>query len=177
MLRVKKTTYADNRFTQTNYDAADRVDPSGHESLAELAITTAVVSTLALQSLTLFTALSNAATADFKIDGYLISLRATLNGLGGTAGAGADIIYDFASSKWWVSLVDEIGTAPLSIFEKQRGAGATVAFGPVFGMTNPNELSGRGVSGTIPFSIIHLLPGALFSGNKAWGAMTQLAKR
>jgi len=47
----------------------------------------------------------------------------------------------------------------------------------VFGLHNPNELSGRGIGAIWPASVSHLFPGALFAGNKAWGAMSQLAKR
>jgi hypothetical protein len=44
-------------------------------------------------------------------------------------------------------------------------------------MHDPNEMSGRGIQAVWPASVAHLLPAAMFSSNKAWGAMTQLAKR
>jgi RHS repeat-associated protein len=163
------------KYLYASTDPVDRTDPSGNEDLAEVAVTTAVVSTLALNSFTAFTFLNNTAAADFKIDGALVSFRFNANAIGGTVGAGIDVVFD--RSHIWYALSEEYGIAPLSIFGPQRGAGISVAAGPIFGMNNPNEMSGRGIQAVWPSSIAHLLPAAMFSGNKAWGAMSQLAKR
>jgi hypothetical protein len=44
-------------------------------------------------------------------------------------------------------------------------------------MNSPSELSGAGMAATYPLGVVHLLPGSAFSGNKAWGMLTQLSKR
>lgn len=158
-------------------DPADRIDPSGNESLAEVAITVSLVSTLALNSLTFLTFLNNTAASGGHIDGWYFSARVNGQAIGGTLGGGVDFVYQTSTHTTWVAVTGEFGTSPVSIFLPQRNFSANVAFGPIFGMSDPNQMSGAAVQAVLPLSVLHLLPGALFSSNKAWGAMTQLAKR
>ena len=152
-------------------------DPTGMFSYAECAITISVISTLVLNIATSVTAVDIMALNDYAIDGWYFSVRGNYSRLGGTIGGGFDIIYENRSSSWWVALAGEYGTSPVSVFVPQRGFGLNVMAGPVFGMSNPQDMSGAGVQAVWPASVLHLLPGVLSSANKAWGAMTQLAKR
>jgi RHS repeat-associated protein len=158
---------------------ANSIDPTGLNefSLAGMAVTLSVLSTVALNGLTTYTALSNPAVVEGKMDAFLLSGRFAINSVGGTLGYGLDAVYMFNTNRWYVAQTLEGGIAPVSVFGPQRGVGGTFVGGFVFGLNNPGELSGRGVAAAWPLSVIHLLPGTLFSGNKAWGMLTQLAKR
>ena len=166
------------KYLYCGLDPVNMIDPNGMEfSLCELGITISVISTLSLNVLTSITAVGNMALSNYKIDGWYFSVRGNYSAIGGTIGGGFDIIYENRNSTWWVALTGEFGTSPVSVFVPQRGFGMNVMAGPIFGMSNPQDMSGAGVQAVWPASILHLLPGTLFSSNKAWGAMTQLAKR
>ncbi len=122
-------------------------------------------------------AFASASIHDFRIDGQIISLRANYNSGGYGGGAGLDLIRQNSTGSWFYALTGEFGRAPLSVFQRHRGLGLSISGGVIVGMNDPSEMSGSAVTATIPSSIARLLGGALFSENKAWGAMTQLAKR
>jgi RHS repeat-associated protein len=165
------------KYLYAHGNPVNRIDPSGNMSYSELAITISVVSTLAMNVATSITSAGNMALSNYQIDGWYFSVRGNYKAVGGTIGGGFDLIYEKKGSSWWVALVGEFGTSPVSIFVRQRGAGVNVMAGPVFGMSDPQEMSGAGVQAVWPGSVLHLLPGGFFKANKAWGAMTQLAKR
>jgi RHS repeat-associated protein len=164
------------KYTYVNGDPANRLDPTGNASISEVcqvAVVATVLANLAIFSLSF----ASAAMHDFKIDGGLVSFRGNFNYRGATIGGGADLIWQRSTRRWFFAMTGEVGTAPVSIFKKQRGLGFSATAGVIIGMNDPSEMSGAAATAIVPASIALLLPNALFSENKAWGAMTQLAKR
>jgi RHS repeat-associated protein len=155
----------------------NRNDPSGLLSLPELAVTTAIIGTLAGNFATTYVAyrtLKASVDDDNPIDGWLISLRGSASAAGGSVGGGLDIVKDAAG--WWVAPVVEFGLSPLSIWKNFNVIGGTWAAGPIFNMNSHTEMEGTGFTASYPGSILYLLPASVFSTNKAWGALSQLAK-
>ncbi|MCP4657328.1 MAG: RHS repeat protein, partial [bacterium] len=167
------------RYTYVQNDPVNRIDPTGLYAggYAGLAVSMAVSATIGLNAMTTFGAFSMAGIVGGRVDGLILSGRLNAGAIGGSLGAGADAVYEFDSGKIWVGLTAEFGLHPLSIFAKHRSAGTGITGGFIVGMDSPRELTGRGSTATWPMSIIHLMPGALFSRNKAWGLLSQLAKR
>ncbi|MDQ3907492.1 MAG: DUF6531 domain-containing protein, partial [Acidobacteriota bacterium] len=157
-------------------NAVNNVDPDGHMSLGEAVQVVTVSSVLA--NLSIFTIAGiSAGLHNFSVDGALISFRGNLNARGFTFGAGVDIIWQRSTGRWFFAGTGEVGTSPLALFKKHAGPGYGVALGIIVGMNSPSEMSGFAATATVPGSALRLLPGSLFSENKAWGALTQLAKR
>jgi len=111
-----------------------------------------------------------------SFDAAVISVHGNVSGRGYTVEGGIDLLYQFSTQSWFYSLTAGAGTNPLGNFKTGRGAGFSVTIGPVFNMSDPQQMSGASVSAVYPASIVGLLSGALFDKNAAWGAMSQLAK-
>jgi RHS repeat-associated protein len=158
----------------------NKSDPSGNMSIMELSTSTAVMSVLATTVLNYATsafAMAKMGSSHFMADAYLISLRAT----GGTAslvgGGGIDIVIDKKGGKW-IAGVGEGGLSPLTLFNNPvHKFGAALSVGLIFNMSSVHQLEGMGTAASWPLNAVSLLPTSRYSGNKAWGALTQLAKK
>jgi hypothetical protein len=157
------------------------IDPTGMFSLGSVVTTVGI-----LGSLTTIGNITTSIIAGIFIasddDGLPDAAIMTVNLYGGTRGFGAevgfDLILDFSTWKLYAFVYGSIGFTPLSYFENFRGqTGLSVAAGVIYNMNSIDEWSGGSVCATWPLSIIHLLPKAMFSKWKMWGALTQLAKQ
>ncbi|MEA3346649.1 MAG: RHS repeat-associated core domain-containing protein [Candidatus Auribacterota bacterium] len=149
------------------------IDPSGLRSLTELLATVTIITILANTAISVW-AFNTAANYNFKFDGILLSARFDISHVV-VGGGGIDLLFDLKSKKFFCSIVGETGLDPLSTFKKHRGGGFTVLAGLVFGLSNPNSLSGLGVSACWPTSVLKLMP-IIGGTSNVWGTMTQFAK-
>lgn len=165
------------KYVYVESDPTNKIDRSGHESLAEVAVVTAVIATLALNTITLLTFLNNTAAANESIDGFILSARFDVQALGGLGGAGVDFVWDFHTSSLWAAGTLEAGISPLAVYKPTSKTAWSLTAGPVFGMNSPSQLSGGSTQMVLPLSVIHLFPN-LFTGGmpKVQGMMRQLAK-
>ncbi|MCP3936056.1 MAG: RHS repeat protein [Actinomycetia bacterium] len=169
------------RYAYVQNDPLNRIDPTGllgAQGVLGLAVGLTVLATITLSSLTTFGAFETAAIAGESVDGLIVSGRVNAAARGISLGGGADVVLDFDSGKPWVGLTAEFGLSPLSVFPKHTpsfGRGGTAGF--IVNMDSPRELTGRGSTATWPISVLRLMPASLFNGNKAWGLLSQLAKR
>ncbi|HEY2116916.1 MAG TPA: RHS repeat-associated core domain-containing protein, partial [Candidatus Angelobacter sp.] len=166
------------KYLYASANPVNRIDPTGHEDIAELMTAAAISVTLTSISNILISGVFAAATIspDTTVDALTISFHGTLSGAGWTAEGGFDLLYQLSTHKWFAALTDGLGTNPLGAFAVGRGAGGSVTFGVVMNSTSPQDMSGLSVSAVWPLSILRLIPGALFNGNKSWGLLSQLAK-
>jgi RHS repeat-associated protein len=163
------------KYHYTNSNPINAIDPTGKFSLGETLATvtlSTIISNIAISMITFNTM----AEAKFKIDAILVSGRLDASVYGGAGGGGADVLIDFKTNKVFGSLAGEGGLDPLSVFNKHRGAGLTAVVGLVFGLSNPNQLSGWGVSAFWPMSVMKLMP-VIGGSSNIWGMMCQFAKK
>jgi RHS repeat-associated protein len=162
------------KYAYCHEDPVNGVDPSGEFSLGEMMTVVTILNLIVGIGISLWS-FNSIAASGFKISGYIVSGRFDLsyNGFGG--GIGADVLVDANSGEVFASIAGEAVIDPLSLFKNFKGGGGTVVVGLVFGMTDPQQLSGWGFSAFWPTSVMHLLP--LIGGrSNVWGAMCQFAK-
>jgi RHS repeat-associated protein len=161
-------------------DPINRADPSGHDSIDELMFAAAISVTLTTLSNVLITGIFLGATGiDPSFDGAIASIHGNLNGNGWTVEGGIDLLWQRSTNSFFNSLTAGGGTNPLGTLPTSRagrGAGYMLAIGPIFNMSDPQQMSGVSLSAVYPSSILHLIQAAGLTPNKAWGALTQLAQ-
>ena len=157
-------------------------DPSGNEfSIGNVMTTVSIMGVLTSISNLAITGVGVAFTAEDKDgepDGVIMSVSEVLGARGFAGEGGFDIIWDLKKHKPYAFLYGAAGLSPITYFKNFNGShGPSVSIGFVYNMSFIKDWSGTGMTATWPLSTIHLLPKALFSQNKMWGLMTQLAKR
>jgi len=161
-------------------DAVNRIDPSGNDSLDELMTAAALSVTVTTLSNILVTGIFFGSTgANPSFDGAIVSFHGSLNGNGWSAEGGVDFLWQKSTNSWFYSASLGGGTNPLGTLPTSRagrGLGYSVSIGPIFNMSDPQQMSGASLSAVYPMSILHLIQGAMFTPNKAWGALAELAK-
>lgn len=165
------------KYLYTGNDPVNKIDPSGNETTLAGTLGAAVVSTI-IANIAIFAFAIVSGSYHDKIDGGLLSARAGegFGGRGITGGAGVDVIWQRSTGSLFYALTAEIGRAPLTLFNKHKVSWG-ISLGGIVGMTDPQKMSGAAATATFPAAVIHLLPASIVNYNKAWGAMTQLAKR
>jgi len=173
------------KYLYANGDPVNGIDPSGNMSLMSLNTSIAVVGILTTTSNIGITFLAGSfASEDVASENgsklphvAILSFGASGGSGGAMAEGGADVIIDFSKGKAWVYGSFGVGLSPITLFNKFKSAGLTKSVGAVWNFHNPKDWSGLSLSANWPVSILHLLPRAMFSDNRMWGAMTQLANR
>ena len=175
------------KYTYVSSNPENMVDPSGLAGIDDVLAAAALASigsTLALNILTTLTAANNIATAEGRIDGYLVSGRYDAQGFGGLAGGGLDAVWDLKSQRPYFALESEIGISPLSLFGTKSflfsPQGLSVAAGAVFGMNSPNDLRGRATSAVWHSRFLKLFGNVLASehpANSAWSLLMTMAQK
>jgi hypothetical protein len=168
------------KYLYANVNPVNMRDPSGRMSLMELGTSISVLGTLTTISnagITFLGAQNAKQDADGIPDAVIFTFGGSAGSGGAMAEAGGDVIYDLKTGKAWAYGSFGVGLSPISLFNNFKSAGLTKSVGVVWNFKNPNEWSGFALNANWPMNILPLLPAAAFSGNKMWGAMTQLAKR
>jgi RHS repeat-associated protein len=157
------------------------IDPTGHDDIGELMTAAAINVTLTTLSNVLVTGIFLGATAspNVSFDGALLSIHGNFSGSGYTLEGGVDFLWQKRTNSWFFSITGGLGTNPLGTLPNStagKGLGGSISLGPVFNMSAPNDMAGASVTAIWPSSILHLIGAAGFSGNKAWGVLSQFAK-
>ncbi|MGA1842202.1 MAG: putative Ig domain-containing protein [bacterium] len=161
------------KYLYANGDPINNIDPTGKFTLIQKLNVVTITTILANIGISLL-AFHTAGMRLFKFDGILLSARFDISHIV-TGGGGIDLLFDLKFYRFFVSIAAELGLDPLSTFKKYRGRGFTVVAGLVFGLSNPSQLSGFGVSAFWPRSVLRLMP-IIGGTSNVWGAMLQFAK-
>jgi RHS repeat-associated protein len=168
------------KYAYVHNNPVNGIDPTGMFSIGNVMTTVAIIGVLTGIFNTAISGVSLAyASEDDDVipDGAIMSVSEVFGTHGFVGEGGFDIIWERKSRKLYAFLFGAAGFSPLSYFGRFRNSLAPSAtVGLIYNMNSINDWSGTGMTASWPLSIIHLLPRAMFSKNKMWGALTQLAK-
>ena len=169
------------KYLYAHCNPINSIDPTGEYSIGNVMTTVAILGVLTgifNTAITGVTIAYGSQDEDGKPDGAIMSVSEVLGTRGFAAEGGFDIIWHRATRKFYAFVFGAGGFSPLSYFRRFRNShGPSVGIGAIYNMNSINEWSGTGMTATWPLSVIHLLPKAMFSKSKMWGALSQLAKK
>ncbi|HPD01211.1 MAG TPA: RHS repeat-associated core domain-containing protein, partial [Acetivibrio sp.] len=175
---IVKDPYSLHKYLYAHANPVMNTDPSGlftlGQQVAVLAISTILANSL-ITCISLFNTVRGVGD-DAPIDGFIVNARGGAFLRGFTVGGGLDIIIDIVNSDILVSFALEGGTDPLSLFKNHRKGGLGITAGPIFNMSNPQQMADFGFSAAWPLSVLHLIGRIMTFRGSTWGLMTQFAK-